>query len=140
MLAFQLGQVRNRRGCGDEALQEREAVGAKTGVVGVDRHLVEEGVDHRPEPGHRGHGGGKVLGRQRPADGGLGVVEGGEQGALLVLLGELRVRRAGILDADVVAGEATGELLPALVVRREVGADDLPARPSERRAQPTRRP
>ncbi len=49
--------------------------------------------------GHRGHGGSEIFGLHRGGDRRLGLVEGGEEGAFLLRLGEFEVRAEGIFDA-----------------------------------------
>src|SRR2546427_2034570 len=45
-------------------VQQPQPVLADDGVVGIDRHLVEEGVDPRPQLGDRPHGACEVLVRR----------------------------------------------------------------------------
>ena len=47
--AFDLREIRDRRECCIDGGEHAQPVGAQLGILVVDRHLVEESIDRRPE-------------------------------------------------------------------------------------------
>src|SRR5262249_36618039 len=58
---------------------------AEGGIVGIDGHLVEEGIDRRPKLGDGAHRALEILRRHRLAGAGARPVDGGIELALLAL-------------------------------------------------------
>src|SRR5215203_6888632 len=83
-LALDLREIRHRARCGTQRVEELEAVLTQGGIVGVDRHLVEEGVDRRAQAREGEHGAFEVLLRQGLA---RGLALGDERFPQLQLLG-----------------------------------------------------
>src|SRR5215213_5878176 len=122
-LALDLREIRHRARCGAQRVEKLEAVLAQGGIVGVDRHLVEEGVDRRAkarEGEHRafeilfcdGFARGLALGDERfPERELLGLAQEVDVGR-----GVVGARILLLLDAQDVRGAAVaGEEVPAVL-------------------------
>jgi hypothetical protein len=76
---------------------------------------VKERIDGGAQGGHGGHGGGEILGGHGRGDGGLGGIEGGEQGAFLGVSAKGRVGAEAVFHAVLLFGlrqDVVGALEP----------------------------
>src|SRR5215207_4898745 len=130
-LALDLRKIRHRARCGAQRVEELEAVLAQGGIVGVDRRLVEEGVDRRAKAregehgafevlAHHGGAGGLAFGDERfPQREFLGLAQEPDVGR-----GVVGARILLLLDAKDVGGAAiAGEEVPAVL-----GIEEAPER------------
>src|ERR1700688_653148 len=115
--------------------EQLEAVLPERLVAAIDRDLVEEGVDRRPEACQGCHGGGEVLAPERDADLAARTDEPLEE-RLLGRLAEQRLGNAAVvarlvlrlLDAHDVGGALVGGQEIGAILAPEEGAKRLDAR------------
>src|ERR1700745_4301691 len=91
-----LGEIRDRKRCLADLVEQLETIGPYGALVDVDRYLVEERINRRPQFRDRRHGASESLAR----DGGTrflpDAVDAGRERPFLGLAVELRIGHAGV--------------------------------------------